>query len=112
MAASVFNLMGFIRHILLLKVSMQIESGPTRYLHVCERDVTWSFYRVGLQWRDAVTLNSWEALIIMKNKEGKTARNICQIPVFYSSCLSSLLILLQTFPAANFQAHALFKLYY
>jgi len=38
--------MDFVGHMWLLKVSMQIESGPAPHLHFCEQDVTCSFYSV------------------------------------------------------------------
>jgi len=39
-------LMDIVCHMWLLKVSMQIESGPMPHLHFCEQDVTRSFYSV------------------------------------------------------------------
>ena len=43
---SIMILMDIVCHMWLLKVSMQIESGPMPHLHFCEQDVTWSFYSV------------------------------------------------------------------
>jgi len=44
--AFIVNFMDFVCNMWLLKVSMQIESGPMPHLHLCEQDVTWSFYSV------------------------------------------------------------------
>ena len=46
MEASIVYSVDFVCHKWLLKVSMQIESGPARYLNFCKHYVTWSFYRV------------------------------------------------------------------
>jgi len=40
------NLMVFVCRMWLLKVSIEIESGPMPHLHFCEQNVMWSFYSV------------------------------------------------------------------
>jgi len=42
------NLMDFVCRMWLLKVSMQIKSGPMPHLHFCEQNVMLSFYSVAV----------------------------------------------------------------